>query len=147
MHVHQFGDNTNGCTSAGPHCKPIFDKHTGSGETDMETRIVNPHSKTHGAPTDEVRHVGDLGNVKTDAQGNAKGTTTDKLIKLIGPESVIGVSLKYSSYRYHYLHYHSALLSSTLEPMTLAGEATRNPRRLATLVLAQLAVCIFLLFK
>jgi len=52
---------------------------------------VNPHGKTHGAPTDEIRHVGDLGNFKTDAQGNGKGTTTDKLIKLIGPESVIGV--------------------------------------------------------
>lgn len=53
--------------------------------------LVNPHGKTHGAPGDEVRHVGDLGNFETDAQGNGKGTTTDKLIKLIGPESVIGV--------------------------------------------------------
>ena len=52
--------------------------------------LVNPHGKTHGAPTDEARHVGDLGNIKTDAQGNAKGTIEDKLVKLIGPESVIG---------------------------------------------------------
>ncbi|KAF1951306.1 superoxide dismutase [Byssothecium circinans] len=70
MHVHAFGDNTNGCTSAGPH--------------------FNPHGKDHGAPTDEVRHVGDLGNFKTDAQGNGTGSTTDKFIKLIGSESVIG---------------------------------------------------------
>ncbi|KAF5848232.1 hypothetical protein GGP41_005673 [Bipolaris sorokiniana] len=70
MHIHAFGDNTNGCTSAGPH--------------------FNPHNKTHGAPSDEERHVGDLGNFKTDGQGNAKGTVTDKLIKLIGSESVIG---------------------------------------------------------
>ncbi|KAI9828285.1 MAG: hypothetical protein M1819_006623 [Sarea resinae] len=70
LHVHQFGDNTNGCTSAGPH--------------------FNPHSKTHGAPTDEERHVGDLGNFKFDGQGNSTGTTTDKLVKLIGPESVLG---------------------------------------------------------
>jgi Cu/Zn superoxide dismutase len=53
--------------------------------------IVNPHGKTHGAPEDETRHVGDLGNFKTDAQGNGQGSKTDKLIKLIGPHSVIGV--------------------------------------------------------
>ena len=70
MHVHAFGDNTNGCTSAGPH--------------------FNPHNKTHGAPEDEERHVGDLGNFKTDGQGNAQGSVDDKLIKLIGSESVIG---------------------------------------------------------
>ena len=53
--------------------------------------LVNPHNKTHGSPTDDARHVGDLGNIETDGQGNAKGSTTDKLIKLIGPQSVIGV--------------------------------------------------------
>ncbi|RDW70856.1 superoxide dismutase SOD1 [Aspergillus mulundensis] len=73
FHIHQFGDNTNGCTSAGPH--------------------FNPFGKTHGAPEDEVRHVGDLGNFKTDAEGNAKGSKTDKLVKLIGAESVLGRTL------------------------------------------------------
>lgn len=52
---------------------------------------VNPFSKDHGAPDAAERHVGDLGNFVTDAQGNAKGSITDKLVKLIGPESVIGV--------------------------------------------------------
>lgn len=75
MHIHTFGDNTNGCTSAGPH--------------------FNPHGTTHGDRTAEVRHVGDLGNLETDGQGNAKGSVEDKYIKLIGPESVIGVCLHY----------------------------------------------------
>ncbi|ODV89735.1 hypothetical protein CANCADRAFT_58589 [Tortispora caseinolytica NRRL Y-17796] len=70
FHVHEFGDNTNGCTSAGPH--------------------FNPFKKQHGAPTDENRHVGDLGNFTTDAQGLGKGTKTDPLIKLFGPQSIIG---------------------------------------------------------
>lgn len=54
---------------------------------------VNPHGKTHGAPTDETRHVGDLGNIETDGQGNAKGEVQDKFVKLIGPESIIGVCI------------------------------------------------------
>ena len=57
----------------------------------LDFKIVNPFNKTHGAPSDEERHVGDLGNFKTDASGNASGSVDDKLIKLIGPESVIGV--------------------------------------------------------
>ena len=55
--------------------------------------LVNPHGKTHGAPEDQERHAGDLGNFKFDGQGNAKGSTTDKIIKLIGPESIVGVGL------------------------------------------------------
>ncbi|AQZ15543.1 SOD1 (YJR104C) [Zygosaccharomyces parabailii] len=70
FHIHEFGDNTNGCTSAGPH--------------------FNPLGKTHGAPEADVRHVGDLGNVATDASGVAKGTKTDNLVKLLGPNSVLG---------------------------------------------------------
>ncbi|EEQ89125.1 hypothetical protein RJZ56_006778 [Blastomyces dermatitidis] len=70
FHIHQFGDNTNGCTSAGPH--------------------FNPFGKTHGSPTDTERHVGDLGNITTDAEGNAIGRFEDPLVKLIGEQSVLG---------------------------------------------------------
>lgn len=73
FHIHEFGDVTNGCTSAGPH--------------------FNPFKKTHGAPTAENRHVGDMGNVKTDANGVAKGSLIDSLIKLIGPTSIVGRSI------------------------------------------------------
>ncbi|EWC48130.1 superoxide dismutase Cu-Zn [Drechslerella stenobrocha 248] len=70
MHIHEFGDNTNGCTSAGPH--------------------FNPFAKTHGAPTDVDRHVGDLGNIATNESGVAVGSQTDSLVKLIGPHSILG---------------------------------------------------------
>jgi Cu-Zn family superoxide dismutase len=55
---------------------------------------VNPHGKDHGAPSDSNRHVGDLGNIKTDANGNSTGSVEDPLIKLIGPQSVLGVGSK-----------------------------------------------------
>lgn len=31
-----------------------------------------------------------MGNISTDANGLAEGSTTDKLIKLIGPNSILG---------------------------------------------------------
>ncbi|KAI9542357.1 Superoxide dismutase [Cu-Zn] [Dissostichus eleginoides] len=70
FHVHVFGDNTNGCISAGPH--------------------FNPHNKTHAGPTDENRHVGDLGNVTAAADNVAKLNITDKMITLAGQYSIIG---------------------------------------------------------
>jgi hypothetical protein len=42
--------------------------------------------------------VGDLGNIKTDGQGNANGSITDRLIKLIGPESILGVCSSLGSF-------------------------------------------------
>ncbi|KAG0344960.1 Superoxide dismutase [Cu-Zn] [Podila humilis] len=70
FHIHEFGDNTNGCMSAGGH--------------------FNPHGQTHGAPTAQVRHAGDLGNATADASGVATINTTDSQLKLIGPNSIIG---------------------------------------------------------
>lgn len=31
----------------------------------------NPNKLTHGAPEDEIRHAGDLGNIVANAEGNA----------------------------------------------------------------------------
>ncbi|XP_067134649.1 superoxide dismutase [Cu-Zn] [Centruroides vittatus] len=73
FHVHEFGDNTNGCTSAGAH--------------------FNPHGKTHGSPCDEERHVGDLGNVEAGPDGVAKVNISDSLITLYGPLSILGRSM------------------------------------------------------
>ncbi|RLN38966.1 superoxide dismutase [Panicum miliaceum] len=70
FHVHALGDTTNGCMSTGPH--------------------YNPAGKEHGAPEDENRHAGDLGNVTAGADGVANINVTDSQIPLTGPNSIIG---------------------------------------------------------
>jgi Cu-Zn family superoxide dismutase len=54
----------------------------------------NPFNKTHGGPNSKVRHVGDLGNIKTNAKGEAKYSFCDSVIKLRGTKSnIIGRGL------------------------------------------------------
>lgn len=72
FHVHETGDLRYGCTSAGAH--------------------FNPENVTHGAPEDTVRHVGDLGNIKANAEGEAVVDIVDTVISLSGPNNIIGRS-------------------------------------------------------
>ncbi|XP_050677970.1 superoxide dismutase [Cu-Zn] [Leptidea sinapis] len=74
FHVHEFGDNTNGCTSAGPH--------------------FNPEKLEHGGPTSTVRHVGDLGNIEAGTDGGVtKVCIQDSQISLTGPNNIVGRTL------------------------------------------------------
>jgi Cu-Zn family superoxide dismutase len=73
IHIHIFGDLSQGATS----CAGVF----------------NPFGKNHGSPDDDERMVGDLGNVEVDEQGKCTVQIEDRVLKLIGPHSVIGRSL------------------------------------------------------
>lgn len=44
----------------------------------------------HGAPNDQVRHIGDLGNIRADERGIAETKFSDQVINLAGPRSIIG---------------------------------------------------------
>jgi len=72
FHIHEFGDLSEGCKTAGAH--------------------YNPTGASHGGPDDEGRHVGDLGNIQSDEKGNASYERSDNLISLLGKYSVIGRS-------------------------------------------------------
>ena len=50
----------------------------------------NPAGKDHGAPGDENRHAGDLGNIVAGADGVATVSVTDTQIPLTGPNSIVG---------------------------------------------------------
>lgn len=48
---------------------------------------------THGAPEDTVRHVGDLGNIQANGDGEATVNITDNIISLTGSNSILGRSI------------------------------------------------------
>jgi superoxide dismutase, Cu-Zn family len=74
FHVHEAGDLTDKCTSMCAH--------------------FNPYGETHGCPGMRERHVGDLGNIKTNNKGDAKYTFYDNVIKLRGTKcNIIGRGL------------------------------------------------------
>ncbi|KAK4768360.1 hypothetical protein SAY87_003501 [Trapa incisa] len=68
FHVHALGDTTNGCMSTGPH--------------------FNPAGKEHGAPEDENRHAGDLGNINVGEDGIS--SKLPGYIPLSGTHSIVG---------------------------------------------------------
>ncbi len=74
FHIHEYGDcRASDGTSAGGHFDP----------EDME----------HGGPDDEIRHVGDLGNLESDADGNATADYVDSRLQLSGMMSILGRGL------------------------------------------------------
>jgi len=74
FHVHEFGDcSAPDGNSAGGH--------------------FNPTHKQHGAPDAADRHAGDLGNIQADASGKAHLDWKDKVMKLSGPDSIVGHSV------------------------------------------------------
>ena len=70
FHIHQFGDcsSTDG-KSAGGH--------------------FNPDGVNHGAPSDELRHVGDLGNITANFNSIAEFEFMDAKISLAGGNSIL----------------------------------------------------------
>jgi Cu-Zn family superoxide dismutase len=50
----------------------------------------NPFNVQHGARSDTVRHVGDLGNIQADAHGIADFEFEDEVISLNGPLTIVG---------------------------------------------------------
>uniref|UniRef100_A0A7S1XLZ7 superoxide dismutase n=1 Tax=Phaeomonas parva TaxID=124430 RepID=A0A7S1XLZ7_9STRA len=73
LHIHVFGDLSSGMANV--------------------AGIFNPFGRNHGAPEDEERMAGDLGNITANEEGVAEVQIEDRQVKLIGPHSVIGRSI------------------------------------------------------
>lgn len=53
----------------------------------------NPGNKKHGGPDAQERHAGDLGNLKALNDGTAHYERVDTVIKLNGPDTIVGRAL------------------------------------------------------
>jgi len=76
IHIHEFGDTTDGCKSLGPH--------------------YNPHETTHGTILieDMPRHAGDLiNNFTSNKDGNFEFEYPDDLPTLYGEHTILGRSI------------------------------------------------------
>lgn len=74
FHIHEFGDcSAEDGSSAGGH--------------------FNPTKRMHGSPDVLERHVGDLGNIEADEKGFAHFERVDKMLKLNGPDTIVGRSV------------------------------------------------------
>ncbi len=63
IHIHKFGDcRADDYSSAGPH--------------------YNPANEDHDAPTDQTRHMGDMGNIMVNADGTASMEYMDSVIDI-----------------------------------------------------------------
>ncbi len=71
FHIHEFGDcSASNGKSAGGH--------------------FNPDGKPHAGPDSAERHVGDLGNIVADKDGNAHYERVDTFLSFSGPHNIIG---------------------------------------------------------
>lgn len=92
FHVHEKGDLSNGCASMAGHYNP--EKVRISNFYLCKLKNIFPFKQLqHGGPNDEIRHVGDLGNVEANEDGVVDTTFTDHLISLTGPRTIIGRGL------------------------------------------------------
>jgi len=75
FHIHKYGDLREGCKSLCEH--------------------FNPYNTNHGNITDnkDNRHIGDLGNIVVDKNGNCNMILYDRYIKLKGKCSIVGRSV------------------------------------------------------